>query len=226
MKRRFFLCIFSSLIGINRLAAVEAMPSNLDEKQQLSFYRGYLLWQECLQRPGMSYDLEQVIAGMKAAENGVNLSCNEEQLQAKIREFQEILLAKQTEENLADAEDFLAKISKENAVELIPNRLYFKCLQKGEGKTVQSNGIPLLTYTVWTYNRWGETKIISMDSPFPVMLEDTIPGFAQGVTGMLEGEIRQLFIHPDLAYGTYGKFDPNLLIIFKVEVVSAENKLD
>jgi len=39
---------------------------------------------------------------------------------------------------------------------------------------------------------------------------------------MTEREIRQLFIHPDLAYGTYGKFDPNLLVIFKVEVIDAD----
>ena len=56
------------------------------------------------------------------------------------------------------------------------------------------------------------------------MLEGTIPGFAKGVVGMLEGEVRQLYIHPDLAYGVYGKLDPNVLVIFKVEVISADDK--
>lgn len=223
MKRLFFLLIFS-LMGVYRVDAVEDTFNNLDERQQISFFRGYLLWQEYLQKPGMAYDFEQLIAGMRAAENGVSLSFDEDNLHLRIRKFQEDLVAKQTEENLADAERFLAKIAKENAIEIIPNKLYFKCLKCGQGETVQSNSVPLLTYTVWTHNRWGETEIISMDSPLPVMLQDTIPGFAQGVAGMQVGEIRQLFIHPDLAYGSYGKFDPNLLVIFEVQVVSAESK--
>lgn len=47
--------------------------------------------------------------------------------------------------------------------------------------------------------------------------------FARGIAGMKEGEIRKVFVHPDLAYGTNGKLDPNLLIIFTVELVSANS---
>lgn len=222
--RRFFLLLVVSLI-LTKVGRAEEICT-LDEKQQISFYRGYLLWQQCLARPGMAYDFEQVIAGMRAAENGEALSCDENTLQKKMREFQENLHAKQTKDNLIDAEAFLSKIAQEGAIELVANKLYYKILKQGSGKQVQSVDVPMLAYTVWTYNRWGEKEIISFDTPHPVMLEDTIPGFAQGVKGMLEGEIRQLFIHPDLAYSTYGKFDPNLLVIFKVEVVSAESKED
>lgn len=220
MKYCSFFLFLSSLIGICGIGAAE----ELDDKQQLSFYRGYLLWQECLERPGMSYDFEQVIAGMKAAESGASFSCDEQKLQEKIRAFQEKLLEKQTAENLADAEAFLAKISQEDTTEVVPGKLYFKRLKNGEGEKVQANNTPLLTYTVSTYTRWSEEEQFSVDSPLPITLTGTIPGFAQGVVGMLEGEIRQLFIHPDLAYGTYGKFDPNVLVIFKVEVISADDK--
>lgn len=219
MRHYFFLLFFFSLAGIYRLGALE----DFDEKQQLSFFRGHLLWQEHLQHPRMPYDLEQVIAGMRAAESGRPIPCDEENLQAQIRKFQEDLLAKQTRENLADAEAFLAKIAKENAVEVVPQKLYFKRLQTGEGKMVEPNSTPLLTYTVWTYNQYGENEIISMDEPLPITLRDTIPGFSQGIAGMLEGEVRQLFIHPDLAYETHAKFDPNLLVIFKVQIIAADS---
>jgi len=225
MKYYFFFLLFSSLIGIYRLGAKEVVLDNLDEGQQISFYRGYLLWQEYLQRPGMPYDLEQVISGMRAAQGGANLSCDEGKLQTKVRKFQEELLAKQTKENLADAEAFLAKIAEsEGTSELVIKKLYYKRLKNGLGKVVQLQSTPVLIYSLWTYNRWGETEIVSIDSPLPIVLEDTIPGFAQGVLGMLEGEVRQLFIHPSLAYGTYGKLDPNLLVICKVEVIYADSK--
>jgi peptidylprolyl isomerase len=220
MRRCFFFLFFLNLTGISVIGAAE----DLDDKQQISFYRGCLLWQECLQRPGMPYDFEQVIAGMKAAESGATFSCDEEKLQEKIREFQENVLAKQTAENLADAEAFLTKISKEDTIEIIPGKLYFKRLKNGEGEKVQANSTPLLTYTIWTYNRWEEEEQFSVDSPLPITLAGTIPGFAQGVVGMQEGEVRQLFIHPDLAYGTYGLLDPNVLVIFKVEVIRADDR--
>ena len=82
---------------------------------------------------------------------------------------------------------------------------------------------PLLTYTLWTRNRFEESEVVSIDTPHATSLEDTIQGFAQGVSGMQEGEIRQLFIHPDLAYGVYRTFfDPNILVIVKVEVVKTD----
>jgi len=215
------LVLFLYISAANH-AEIAEIPANLNEEQKISFYRGYLLWQDYLQRPGMHYDFEQVIAGMRAAEEGKSFSCDEEKLQEKIREFQESLLAKQKEDNLADAEAFLSTIAKEDTVELIPGKLYYKQLQKGSGKEIQIKSIPLLAYSIWSYNRWGETELISFEEPIPISLQDTIPGFAQGVAGMQEGEVRKLFVHPDLAYGTYGKLDPNLLLIFVVKAVCAD----
>ena len=42
---------------------------------------------------------------------------------------------------------------------------------------------------------------------------------------MKEGEKRVIYIHPDLAYGTYGSLPPNSLLIFEIEVVKANTKL-
>lgn len=218
MKYIFFVLFFSNLTLIGTLRAGE----DFDEKQ-LSFYRGYLFWQEHLERPKMPYDLEQVIAGMRAAEKGESLSMDENKLYVLIREFQEKLLEKQTKENLIDAEAFLAKLEADDIVELVPKKLYYKQIKKGFGKTVQIESIPTLIYTISTYTRRGEEEVTSKDVPTPIALEGTIPGFTQGVAGMLEGEVRQIYIHPDLAYGNYGKIDPNLLVICKVEVVSANS---
>lgn len=225
--KQYYLCFaILNAIAIGSLETTEAVLDRLTDEQQISFYRGYLLWQEYLQRPGMSYDLVQVIAGMQAAEDGVTISCDEEKLRGKIRKFQENLLAKQAEENLCDAEAFLANTAKEDAsLELIPKKLYFKRIKNGNGSAVLPFSTPLLRYSLRTYNRWGTTGITSIDTPVPIALEDTIPGFALGVVGMQEGEIRELMIHPDLAYGTYGgKLDPNLLVIVNVEVIQANSQ--
>jgi peptidylprolyl isomerase len=224
MRYFIFLVFFLNIAGTSIAEITKKIPPNLSEEQQISFFRGYLLWQEYLQRPGVRYDFDQVINGMCAAEQGKLFPCDEEELRIKIRQFQEKILAKQTEDNLADAEAFLAKIANEGAVELVPGKLYYKRLQNGNTKVVQPQSIPLLTYSIWSYNRWGETEVISFEDPLPISLQDTIPGFAQGVSGMHEGEVRKLFVHPDLAYGTYGKLDPNLLLIFEIKVVCNDSR--
>lgn len=213
---RYFL-LFLFLNTISQLLGEES----LKKQKALSFYQGQLLWKELYSQ--IPYDVEEIIAGMRAAEKGQESPYSEEELQIQVRAFQEELLEKQTRENLADAEAFLAKIVTE-AVELIPSKLYYKQLKKGTGKVVKAHYAPLLTYSIWTHNRRGERLIYSLDAPSSIELEETISGFASGVTGMREGEARRLFIHPELAYGTHGKLDPNLLVIFEVEVISIDGK--
>ena len=72
-------------------------------------------------------------------------------------------------------------------------------------KTIQ-NGL------LETFNGSGEF-------PIEISIPDTIPGFATGVVGMLEGEERTIYIHPELAYGVSGiKLKPNKLVVIEVNL--------
>ncbi len=214
---RYFL-LFLVLSIISQLSGEES----LKEQKILSFHQGQLILKE-LKDLEIPFDLEEIIAGIRAAEKGEEPPYSQKELLVQVRKFQEEMLEKQTRENLIDAEVFLAEIAKE-AIELVPNKLYYKQLKKGSGKVVKAHHSPLLTYSVWKQNRRGKRLVYSLNDPSSIELEETIEGFVKGVTGMQEGEARQLFIHPDLAYGTYGKLDPNLLVIFEVEVVSIDQK--
>lgn len=178
----------------------------LNTEQPFLFNQGDLAWKEYLEH----CDLEQVIAGMRAAENKESFPCDKEELLAK--------------GNLEIAEAFLANIADDHVIELIPTKLYYKQLQAGTGKIVEPHHTPLLTYSMWTCTPCEEIEIYCLDEPSYIDLEDTIPGFSYGVTGMREGEIRKLFIHPELAYGTCGKCEPNLLIIFQVEIIATDEE--
>ena len=57
-------------------------------------------------------------------------------------------------------------------------------------------------------------------------LDEAIPGFSKGIIGMQEGEIRTLYIHPDLGYGKQGQLNPNSLLIFEVKVVKVDAAAD
>ncbi len=63
--------------------------------------------------------------------------------------------------------------------------------------------------------------------PFKVQIgaKQVIPGFEQGVLGMLVGEIRRIFIPANLAYGAQGQggvIPPNTPLVFEVELMSIE----
>jgi len=62
--------------------------------------------------------------------------------------------------------------------------------------------------------------------PFKVQIgaKQVMPGFEQGVLGMLVGEIRRIFIPANLAYGAQGQgpIPPNTPLIFEVELMSIE----
>ncbi len=207
------------------LHASEMTSDEDPELIKLSFYRGYLLWREQLMRPGVSYDLDQVIAGMRAAEKG-EYPKNEDpvELEKLVRKLQEHILAKEKDNNLANAECFLASIRAEkDSIEIVKDRLYFKRLKVGSGPAVKANSSPVLTFEARTLELQGEEDFFDKPNQGAISLPNTIPGFAQGVTGMLSGERRRLFIHPELAYGVDGGLvGPNRLIIFDVEVASLE----
>jgi peptidylprolyl isomerase len=187
--------------------------------ETISYHRGYTFWQDHLEFAKMPYDIEQVIEGLRAADRGEKLLIDEEQLAAVIRRFQEEFFAKKMSQNLEEAEAYLQKIATDS-IELIPSRLYYKINRKGEGEAVGYSDTPLFTYSAKTIIAGQETLIFSTESEgIPISLADTIPGFSQGVVGMLVGESRVLFIHPDLAHGAYTHI-PNQLIIMEVEVIS------
>lgn len=59
---------------------------------------------------------------------------------------------------------------------------------------------------------------------FQVGAKQIIPGFEQGVMGMIVGEIRRLYIPANLAYGAAGSgpIPPNTPLVFEVELLAIE----
>jgi FKBP-type peptidyl-prolyl cis-trans isomerase FkpA len=86
------------------------------------------------------------------------------------------------------------------------------------GKTVTVN----VTYTGWLYSATaGDHKGSQFDTgtfSFPLGQNQVVPGFEQGVTGMLEGGTRVVLIPSSLGYGASGSgpIPPNAGLVFQV----------
>lgn len=148
--------------------------------------------------------------------------------ESKLMTYEEkvALLNKRTKERLKILDTFIEKIKSDKVVEeVVRNKLYYKILKPGNGPVITFSETPILIYTARTIEE-GDEELFSCSEPKAFNLADTIPGLRNGVIGMRLGEQRELYIHPDLAYGKHGgTLPPNTLLIFDVELIGIEGTL-
>ena len=118
-------------------------------------------------------------------------------------------------------------------VEIVPG-LSMRILREGTGAAAEAGHTAVVHYTGWLYdqtaeNNRGEKFDSSVDRgqhfPFLLGAQQVISGWDQGVVGMKIGEIRELTIAPELAYGDrqVGALIPaGSTLIFEVELADLE----
>lgn len=203
----FALVISGSLVAEENVAKVSEAFGHLIGKN--------------LETMGIDLDLNLVVKGLQDAAKGVDSPMTEAECIQAITHAQQIAHQKKADENLAKAVTFLKENGKKKGVVVIEEgKLQYKIEKKGSGEIVKLTDSPMIQYvgkfadgTVFGKSEKSET----------ISLEETIPGFQKGITGMKEGEKRTLFIHPEYGYGTQGYLPPNSLLTFEIEVIKANS---
>lgn len=178
-----------------------------------------------LQSPGLSFDLDSIIKGIREGAAGQPSPLNEKEYEEMMTAVQEKAFKEMSENNLKSANDFMQKNQKEKGVvEVVPGKLQFSILKEGTGATVEPHSSPKINYS----GKYQDGTVFGtseeMGGPITIPLDQTIPGFSKGIIGMKEGEKRRLFVHPDLGYGTSGQLPPNEMLIFDIELVKANSE--
>lgn len=175
-----------------------------------------------LNSPGIKFDLESIIQGMRDGVAGKPSVMTDQEYEAAMTQLQLKAFKELTDENLKTANDFLAKNAKEaNVKELVPGKLQYLDLQEGTGATVLEHNSPMIQYSGKFADGTVFGSSVDAGGPITIPLDQTVPGFSKGIVNMKEGGKRRLFVHPDLGYGTAGQLPPNSLLIFDIEVVKA-----
>jgi len=182
-----------------------------------------------LQSPGLKFDLDNIIKGIREGAAGDPAPLSEKEYEEMMAAVQEKAFKEMSAANLKAANDFMAKNKSEaGIIEIVPGKLQYSITKEGSGATVEAHSSPKIHYT----GRYQDGTVFGtseeMGGPITIPLDQTIPGFSKGIMGMKEGEKRRLYVHPDLGYGTTGQLPPNELLIFDIDVVKAntddENK--
>lgn len=112
---------------------------------------------------------------------------------------------------LADVQ-FLTWIKTKELKEIVPQGLYFENMKAGHGKYIGSSTDVLMSYFIED----GFGNILSAQHKCWIDLSHTIPGFANGIKGMQEGETRRIYIHPKYGYGALTTLSPCITLIAQV----------
>jgi len=114
-------------------------------------------------------------------------------------------------------------------IEIVPG-LSMRLLREGTGTTAAIGQTAVVHYTGWLYdqsaeNHRGNKFDSSVDRgvhfEFPLGARRVIRGWDEGVVGMKIGEVRELTIAPELAYGDRQVGDlipPGSTLVFEVEL--------
>jgi peptidylprolyl isomerase len=208
MKFIFLLLLTSSL------AAQEE-----EDVAKISEAMGHLIGKN-LQDLGLNIDLEAVVRGLQDEAQGKNSPLSEEECVMAIASLQEESAVALSKKNLVEAESFLqANSHSQGVVSLEEGKLQYKVLKEGSGDTVQPYNSPLVRYSAKSLSG---APLMQSETQEMISLDDAIPGFSKGILGMKEGEVRTLYVHPDLSFGKSNKPDPNALLIFEIELIKAD----
>lgn len=224
----FIVSAFSLSMAYSKAPAEKESPSipveeMKDENGKIDINKvseafGHLIGKN-LESLGYEFDMSQVIKGMEDSIAGRESPMNETECVQAISVIQEEAFQTLAKKNYAAAQTFMAEnIHQKDIVTIEKNKLHYKVEKVGAGATVESHHSPMIRYS----GRFLDGKVFGESKEDELIsLDETIPGFSQGIVGMKEGEKRTIYIHPDLGYGTSGYLPPNSLLVFDIEVIKA-----
>ena len=107
-----------------------------------------------------------------------------------------------------------------STMELLPSGLYILDVVVGTGEEVVLGSHPTVTYTGWLFDGTqfdAGTFDFVMGSP-----QGAIPGFEEGLLGMLVGGMRRIIIPPELGYGSQPRtsIPAGSILVFDITVDS------
>lgn len=223
MYRWIIICLMMVVGVMGNVVAEDGAdkePSQEDLKALSNTYGN--LFGRSVKSLEIDINIDAFMQGFKDGLEGKPAPLSDQEFQQKMILLQAKAAQALAEKNLQEADSFMKdNASKAGINELQPGKLQYSIVEDGEGPTVEEHASPEINYTGKYIDGTVFGSSEDAGGPITLSLDQTIPGFSQGLVGMKEGERRRLFIHPDLGYGTSGHLPPNALLIFDIEVVKA-----
>jgi FKBP-type peptidyl-prolyl cis-trans isomerase FklB len=198
-----------------------------------SYGMGLGMGKNFLKKVEFDLDFELFIKGIKDGyDDDAKQLMSDEELKKEMTAFQETLKARQLEkrtkqsaENKAKGDKFLAENKKKKGVVSLPSGLQYKIVKKGAGPSPKATDTVKVHYRGTTIDGKEFDSSYKRDKPATFPLNRVVKGWTEALQLMKVGAKWQLTIPPEIGYGERGagrNIGPNAVLLFEIELLGIE----
>ncbi len=161
------------------------------------------------------------------------------QMKSAIDDFKKVLYAKQAEnrekvqaeqkasaaKNTKDGTAFLAANKSKQGVQTMSDGLQYRSLTKGTGATPSANDTVTVDYEGRLIDGTVFDSSYKQGQPVSFKVAEVIPGWQEALTHMKAGDVWEIYVPSQLAYGAQGvggPIGPNQTLIFKIHLIDVK----
>jgi FKBP-type peptidyl-prolyl cis-trans isomerase FklB len=206
-------------------------PAGAEYMQQVSYGIGQNMAAQLKASQIEGLDINALMAGFTDALSGAKPKWTEAQLRPSLarfsQEMQQKTIARMTQlaaKNKQEAAAFLAQNGKREGVQTTASGLQYRVLKQGDGPSPTLNDTVRCNYAGKLLNGTEFDSSAQSGGPaeFQIVPGQLIEGWVEALQKMHVGDKWQLFVPPQLAYGTdppSPPIEPNSLLVFEIELV-------
>ena len=204
-------------------AATTGLATDL---QKASYALGINIGTSIKQQP-IQLDLASLFKGIKDADSGTKPALTEDEMNASLKVVRDEAAAKVSEANMKEGGEFLAANKAKDGVVTTASGLQYKIITAGTGPKPTKADTVVCNYKGTLINGTEFDSSYKRGKPAEFPVGGVIPGWTEALQLMPVGSKWELYVPPDLAYGSRGAggaIGPNQTLIFEVELLSIKPK--
>jgi FKBP-type peptidyl-prolyl cis-trans isomerase FkpA len=228
MKKTASLVLLATLWGTSFLTA-QAEPAPAPATAATPADAGYafgLLMGQSLTSTGITYDLDQVIVGLKESlTSGAKTRMDAEHAKQLLTSALSALQAKAAQVQIDKELTYLAGHAKTKGVTTTASGLQYEVLKQGKGAKPKASDTVKVDYVGTLVDGKEFDSSVSRGEPAVFPLDQVIPAWTEGIQLMGVGDKFRFTIPSKLAYGAEGAggvIPPYATLVFVVDLLSIE----
>jgi len=199
------------------------------EKDKLSYVIGRQVGGD-FKGQGMDLNFPLFLEGIESVYAGAESKLSQEESLKVLQEFQKTLQEKRSakeaveaKENLELSAKFLEENKRKENVVTLDSGLQYKVIESGQGSTPKASDTVKTHYEGTLFSGEVFDSSYKRGEPISFPVNGVIKGWQEALQLMKEGDVWELFIPSDLAYGKMGSppvIGPNAGLKFKIELLA------